>query len=52
MAKLANGTSSDCFYLRYEREQPASQSAFHFSFVVDEYTSTPKRSRYVSINDL
>ena len=45
-------TTDDSLYLRYEREQPSTQSPFHFSFVIDEYSSTPKRSRYVSINDL
>ncbi|CAF0991945.1 unnamed protein product [Adineta ricciae] len=50
--KLSTTTADDSLYLRYEREQPSTQSPFHFSFVIDEYSSTPKRSRYVSINDL
>ena len=50
--KLSTTTTDDSLYLRYEREQPSTQNPFHFSFVIDEYSSTPKRSRYVSINDL
>ncbi|CAF1017298.1 unnamed protein product [Adineta ricciae] len=50
--KLSTATADDSLYLHYEREQPSTQSPFHFSFVIDEYSSTPKRSRYVSINDL
>ncbi|UJR16161.1 hypothetical protein I4U23_003071 [Adineta vaga] len=50
--KFSNTSHDDCLYLHYEREQPSTQNSFHFSFVIDEYSSTPKRSRYVSINDL
>ncbi len=51
--KILNHTNDDSLYLRYEREQPSTQNSFHFSYIIDEYSSTiPKRLRYVSINDL
>ncbi|CAF0893299.1 unnamed protein product [Adineta steineri] len=51
--KILNNSTDDGLYLRYEREQPSNQNSFHFSYIIDEYSSSiPKRSRYVSINDL
>jgi hypothetical protein len=52
-AKLVNNTTDDGLYLRYEREQPSTQNSFHFSYIIDEHSSSiHKRLRYVSINDL
>lgn len=47
-------TNDDCLFIRYERESTTSNTEqYRFSFVIDECpTSTQKRSRYVSINDL
>ncbi|CAF4586814.1 unnamed protein product [Rotaria sp. Silwood1] len=51
--KLSNNTNDDCLYLRYERELPSTQNSYNFSYIIDEYSSsTHKRARYVSINDL
>jgi len=51
--KFLNNTNDDGLYLRYEREQPSTQNSFHFSYIIDEYSSSiHKRLRYVSINDL
>jgi hypothetical protein len=51
--KILNNTNDDGLYLRYDREQPSTQNSFHFSYIIDEYSSSiPKRLRYVSINDL
>ncbi|CAF3399624.1 unnamed protein product [Rotaria socialis] len=51
--KHTNNTNDDGLYLRYERESPSTQTSYHFSYVIDEYSSsTQKRLRYVSINDL
>ncbi|CAF4132126.1 unnamed protein product [Rotaria sp. Silwood2] len=51
--KLLNNTNDDYLYLRYERELPSTQNSYHFSYIIDEYSSsTHKRVRYVSINDL
>ncbi len=50
---MSHNTNDDCSYLRYEREQPSTSNSFHFSYVIDEYSSSnPKHLRYVSINDL
>jgi hypothetical protein len=52
-SKMSHNTNDDCSYLRYEREQPSTPNSFHFSYVIDEYSSSnPKHLRYVSINDL
>jgi hypothetical protein len=52
-SKILNNTNDDCLYLRYEREQPSTQNSYHFSYIIDEYSSSiPKHLRYVSINDL
>ncbi|CAF1149238.1 unnamed protein product [Rotaria magnacalcarata] len=51
--KHTNNTNDDGLYLRYERESPSTQTSYHFSYVIDEYSSSAqKRLRYVSINDL
>ncbi|CAF3526000.1 unnamed protein product [Rotaria sordida] len=51
--KILNNTNDDCLYLRYERELPSTQNSYHFSYIIDEHSSsTHKRVRYVSINDL
>jgi hypothetical protein len=50
---LSNTIDDGGLYLRYEREQPSTQNSFHFSYIIDEYSSSiHKRLRYVSINDL
>ena len=51
---LPSTNTDDGLYLRYEREQlPLTSNNFHFSYVIDESSSsTQKRLRYVSINDL
>lgn len=51
--KISNATNDDCSYLRYERESPSAQNSYHFSYIIDDYSSSShKRLRYVSINDL
>lgn len=46
-------SNDDCVYIRYERESSAiNHDQIRFSYIIDEHSSSHKRSRFVSINDL